>query len=376
MRSYPAMSSRQRVVFLYAYMWMDREAVASAIRDLATALQERDFEVVRLGIDPTRIVESSTSTSSKLRRLWSEVRFAISALKYVVVQRSSIRAVISVDIPSGIGYVGTIARKLTRGRVKDIAWVMDLYRAGDETPSIRGRFEIAALRSAGRVVTLGDCMSELIHERFGLQSTVIPLWHGSLGSTSRHSSVPAVANDRMKVLYSGSARSIHPLNGLIHAVDEMRTTVHLDLIGSGTEMIASEATIIELGSTNARVGSRLPDAEFEAAVAGADIHIVSLDIAATGTCVPSKTYAAMAAGKPILYLGSRSGQAARDIIQAECGFVVDPHDTTEIRQVLRTYASGAELRALHGANALKFHASQRTVNVAVERWIDELDQVS
>jgi len=367
------MTKPTRIVFLYGYMWSEREAVAKAIHELAAALcHENDADIELRGIEKQRIVEASSSMSTKLRRLASETRFALSALAYTLRHRSRIQAIVSIDIPSGIGYVGSLARRATKGRIVDIAWVMDLYRAGNVPPSIRGRLEISALRSAGKVITIGSCMSRLLLERFEVRSGVIPLWHESLDLISEHAESLPTPTKPLRVLYSGSARAIHPLDALVRATDEMRRTTTLDLVGSGTEMVASQVTAEKLHSPNVRIRSRLANEEFAKAVSEADVHVVSLDEAATGTCVPSKAYAAMAAGKPILYLGSEDGQAARDIAEAQCGFVVATTDKGGIVAALQRYADSPELRRVHGVNAARFHAKRRTVRAAVPLWLEEL----
>ena len=57
-----------------------------------------------------------------------------------------------------------------------------------------------------------------------------------------------------------------------------------------------------------------------------------------GLSVPSKVYAIMAAGRPMLYIGPKGSEAAVLIEEADCGTVIEPGDFAgALDAVLRVY---------------------------------------
>lgn len=66
----------------------------------------------------------------------------------------------------------------------------------------------------------------------------------------------------------------------------------------------------------------------------ADIHVVSLRQNWTGTVVPSKFFGAIAAGRPILFIGSEESAIARWIHQHNVGWVLTPSNTQAVASAL------------------------------------------
>jgi glycosyltransferase involved in cell wall biosynthesis len=354
------------VVVAYGYAASERDAVAKVVQDLAAELRRRGERVAVIGIPQERIVLSGGNAVAKVRRLWSELRFLGSAARFIWAHRRATRVVITVDVPSGIPFIGALARRLGRGRVTDVAWVMDLYRLasdqGGPTSRARAALERAALRASGKVVTIGDCMADALSEVTGSNVSTIPLWHRNVSTTP--------VGDRggpLRLLYSGSARDIHPLLPLVKAVAN-RGDVELAINGSGTEVDRVAAYLAGNPVRNVRIGGFVTESELEGAYAAADIHVVSLAESATGTCVPSKVYAAMAAGRGVLYLGSVSGQAARDVLAANAGVVAPSASISAISTIVSKLVSDHDAIQEYGAQARRFFEEQRTVRAGGKKW--------
>jgi len=360
-------SHNDLVVVAYGYAASERDAVAKAVHDLAGELRRRGERVAVIAIRPEQIVLSGGNAAAKARRLLSEIRFLGSAARFVWRRRRAIRVVITVDVPSGIPFVGALARRLSRGRVTDVAWVMDLYRLtrdqGGPLSKARAAFERAALRSSGKVVTIGECMADVLSAVAGGKVSTIPLWHRDMAATP--------VGDRggpLKLLYSGSARDLHPLLPLVRAVANRRD-IELSINGSGSEVDRVAAYLAGTPASNVRIGGFVDESQLEAAYAAADIHVVSLAESATGTCVPSKVYAAMAAGRGVLYLGSGSGQAARDVLAANAGLVVPTESVSLISTTVSKLVSDREAVHEYGVQARKFFEERRNVRAGGEKWV-------
>lgn len=358
---------RDLVVFAYAYAASERDAVARVIGELATELRRRGRNISVIGIPSDSIVAAGGSLIDKLQRMRNELTFVVRLLGVVMRQHRRLQAFVSVDVPSGLPLVGGFARLLSRGKTRDVAWVMDLYRlAGDKGHGLtraRAAVELFALQMSGQVVTIGSCMADRIQGLAGRKASVIPLWHRRMERRFRRQ--PEAGP--LRLLYSGSARELHPLQALLKAVAD-RPDVELSIRGSGTEFDRARAALEVRPAHNVTIGGFIPDDDLPRAYADADMHVVSLAEEMTGTCVPSKVYAAMSAGRGVFHLGSSQGQSAQDVMKADAGVVVASGDVDDIRRALDVLKVDSERVGRFGDNAASFFDGHRTVDVGADAW--------
>lgn len=74
-----------------------------------------------------------------------------------------------------------------------------------------------------------------------------------------------------------------------------------------------------------------------------DIGLVTQNPATLGCVVPSKTYALMAAARPILFIGPRESTPALNIERFRCGWQIDPGDVNALVDLLNLLATEPEL---------------------------------
>jgi glycosyltransferase involved in cell wall biosynthesis len=80
----------------------------------------------------------------------------------------------------------------------------------------------------------------------------------------------------------------------------------------------------------------------------ADVHLISMDSRWEGTLLPSKLQASFAVGKPVIFVGARTQDMARWVLESGGGWVVDEDDVPGLRAAVAEAAAPAE-RALRGA---------------------------
>lgn len=362
-------NSARAILFAYPYARDQRDAVARYISDLRVGLALEGMETSTVELSDFQL-RLESGRRRRLGRIMNHVVFYLQlALSILVAPKPVI--VVTVDAPSAIGLIPQIIRRLSGDRVRDISWVMDLYRLHSDVPpadaanrlSIRARWELRSLRGASSVVTLGDCMRRLLahHEVTGILT--VPLWTTQSEVGDGHDAV----DGRLRLLYSGSAREIHPLRALLEAATHMQETTQLRIAGRGTEIDAAAEFVQEGGLTNVAVSGLVADDDLARQYAWADVHVVSLAPSATGTCVPSKTYSAMGAGRAVLYIGDSSGQAAQDIRAAEGGVVVSADAAAILLELEKLVRDPSEVQAM-GSRAAEFTHRYRSRSAAAERW--------
>lgn len=387
--------NRGRVALLYKNAYRPADATARVVHDLARCLAEAGYDATVHGMKhghPHRRppvggpLARLRYLAGKVADQWAEWRFIIGVGLAMGDQSDGPDVVISVDYPTGVGFAADIARLKGNKRIRSIAWVMDNYqdqkllRKSSLEAHLRRRLDDVTIRRADTVVTIGTCMAEHIRRRTGRHAEVIPVWaHVPSRPVSDHERT-AVRDrwglrDEVVVLYSGHAAAHHPLESLAAAAESLADHPDLRFVVSGVgvelERLRRSPRIAALPTW--QFGNQVPDDQVDALLDAGDVHVVSLAEDATGTCVPSKTYAAMVRGKAVLFLGSPAGQAARDVLDSGAGIVVPTDEPSAVRVALLTLAD-PDTRRVMGAAGSAWAQQHRVLTALGQHWITLVDR--
>lgn len=138
------------------------------------------------------------------------------------------------------------------------------------------------------------------------------------------------------VLYAGTMGLAQGLAGVIEAARRLESDdrIRFVLAGDGAE----RERLVAMAGHNVRFLDPLPAARMPDLLAAADAAIVSLrDVPLFLGAVPSKTYEALAAGRPVIM--SARGEAADLVRRAGAGIVVNPEQPAEMAEAVSALAS-------------------------------------
>lgn len=307
--------------------------------------------------------------------------FLVAAARFLVRHRRTLEYVVSVESPPGALFVAHAIRRVFRTTFVTVDWVLDQFnlqwRLTHGRDSIRsavgGYFEDRAIRSADHVITCGACMSDNVEQRLNRTSDSAPMWQ----DPRRYSARPPAISGPMTVLYSGNASENHPLGGLVGTAQLLADDPDIRFVvaGAGSEWERTRDAVATLGLTNIRCVPGVPHEELEALLASGDVHVASLWEPLTGTAVPSKVYAAMAAARPCVFLGSPQSQVALDLAVSGSGLTVPSDDPIALAGALRSLAADRPRSLAMGRAGATFFAAHRSVRVGAQVWMDELGLV-
>jgi hypothetical protein len=104
------------------------------------------------------------------------------------------------------------------------------------------------------------------------------------------------------------------------------------------------------------------------ALAGADVHLVSLRADMSGLSVPSKIYGIMAAGRPILFIGPGNSEAAMVVREANCGYTIEPNQAVQATEMLLMYHRDRPLADQHGRAGRAYFDRQCDRRIGTDRF--------
>lgn len=287
--------------------------------------------------------------------------------------------VVTLTTPPLLSTVGAILRRIRRTR--HYIWEMDLYpdiavALGVLSPASWVTHAIGGVadhcrRQADGVIVLGPCMrDQLLSHCAGANIRVAENWAD--GSQIRPAPLPS--SGPLTVLYSGNLGLAHDTATIAAAMECLKDDSRFRFVfaGGGPRRPAIEQFSCAAGIGNATFTKYADAARLSAHLAACHIGLVTQTPASLGAVVPSKIYALMAAGRPILYIGPRHSTPAIILETFRCGWQVDPGDSGSVIQLLDTLVLHPGLVARTGAWARAAFDAHYDRPAAVSRILDFL----
>jgi colanic acid biosynthesis glycosyl transferase WcaI len=179
------------------------------------------------------------------------------------------------------------------------------------------------------------------------------------------------------VMYSGNHSPSNPLTTLLAATVAFRDDPDLRFlfVGGGTGKQIVETHIAHGGSSNTVSLPYQPIETLRHSLSAADMHVVSLGNEMVGIVHPCKIYGAMAAGRPILYLGPRPSHVA-DLLDAHgFGWVVAHGDVAGCERAIDAMRrTPPEKLAEMGRTARRVLSESLTQRLLCGRFCDALEK--
>ena len=294
------------------------------------------------GVDVRRIDFASFGKRTIAARVAGTASFMAQVLFRCLTERN-LGGIFFSTSPPLVGFAASLVG-LLRG-VPVAYWAMDLNP--DQLIAL-GKLEPAApaarvleavnrfiLRRSALVVALDRFMADRLERRMPLRHKllVMPPWphedhiadgdnRGDAGGKGEAASDVAVWPERREdnpfrrqhgltgkfvVMYSGNHSPSNPLDTLLAATVRFRDDPELRFafVGGGIGKRDVEAHVERHQLTNVLSLPYQPIANLRHSLSAADAHVVALGDAMVGIIHPCKIYGAMAAGRPVLYLGPR-----------------------------------------------------------------------
>jgi len=322
------------------------------------------------GVRVRRLAATGFGRGTHVGRLLDYASFYVAVLLTLLVGRRY-DGVVFLTTPPLIGLIGRVARAV-RGQRYAI-WSMDLHpeaeiaagmlRERSLASRLLARLDASAYRSADFVVDLGSHMRQRVLQKGVSPARVhtVHVWGGRRDANVARGVSPLARHlaieDRFVVMYSGNAGIVHDFDAIFEAMRELRDDprIFFLFVGGGPRRADVEAFAARERMKNFAYHDYFPRELLSHSLSVADVHLISLRHAFAGISVPSKLYGAMAAARPVLFVGPTACETADAIREARCGVVVDPADGgavpagARLATVLRTWADVPAVAAVLGA---------------------------
>jgi len=151
--------------------------------------------------------------------------------------------------------------------------------------------------------------------------------------------------DKFIVGYSGNLGKAHDVNTILSAIEQLQHEKHICFlfIGGGVGMRQLKRYVVKNKFKNVLFKPYQPREILHLTLSVADVHLVVLDPRMEGFIVPSKIYGILAAGRPLIFIGSKEGELSIEVFNLKCGASVEIGDTELLIDLIKTYSMDIEL---------------------------------
>lgn len=398
-----------RIRFLHTFFYPDKSSVSQIISDLAFDLADKGHEVEVIASRGTyegkgqKLPKRESVNGVAIRRIWSPNKgkdsifarlsdqgsYTLGSAWRALISRKVDRLVVLTNPPM-YAAVATILR-LLRGQ-EYVFVVMDLYpdfavKGGALSPNglvtkIMRWITKWTLKKAHRVVVLGSCMADAVAAR-GVPRERIAIVQNWADKDAIKPIDPETNPLRKEmnlgnafvVMYSGNMGLSHCFDDILEVANRLkdRDDIRFFFVGGGIRRCEIEQYAAKNELNNIIIRGYFPRDQLGNSLTLGDAHFVSLRESFLGLVVPSKAYGIMAAGRPMIYQGSTSGEIARMLTAEGGGVVVPQGEPDAIEAAITGWADDRAAAKAIGDEARKVFEDNYTMEIGLKKYFDVLE---
>jgi glycosyltransferase involved in cell wall biosynthesis len=365
-----------RLIILNQFFYPDHSATSQLMTSLAESLVERGVTVTALagrgrynggeklpprekhnGVCIERAWATSFGKHRTLGRLSDYFSFFLGAA-WKLMRLPSAEVVMALTTPPMIGLVALLIGRFRGMRVVSV--IQDVYpdiavrlgTLGPRSASTKALewINMYVLKHSDRLVVLSEPMRERIAAKVGdIRASRIDVIHNwADGNEIRPITQPhnpfvlehALAGSFV-VLFSGNLGLVNEFSTVLEAARLLRerSDIVFLFVGEG----AREIEILEYKRKHSLANVKLlpyqPRTMLPYSLAAGNALLVTLADGLAGLCEPSKVYAIMAAGRPLLFVGDQQSETAKLIAVNQCGAVIASGNHERLADVISDWSS-------------------------------------
>ena len=401
-----------RIIILNQFFYPDHSATSQLMTELAESLVERGVEVTALagrgrynggerlapseslrGVRIERAWSTSFGKRSTLGRVSDYLSFYLGA-SWKMLRLPRHELVMALTTPPLIGLVALAVGRLRRMRVvmlvqdvyPDIAIALGALSARNPATRVIDWISRRTLKRADCIVVLSQCMRDRIAAKIGAERVsridVIHNWaDGSdIRPLAKNEPNPfAKANNldsSFVVLFSGNLGRVNEFSTVLEAARLLRGRgdIVFLFVGDGAKTREIEEFTLQHKLTNVRLLPYQPRAQLRYSLAAGHASLVTLADGLAGLSVPSKAYAIMAAGRPMLFVGDARSETARIIETNGCGAVARSGESGRLASIIEDWAANGTKIEEMGRAARALFEERFDRQQAVEAYVQSFEK--
>lgn len=394
-----------KIVFVNRFYRPDHSATAQLLTDLAEHLATTGLSITVVcsrqcyehpdqqlptheqldNVDVHRVWTTKFGRNRLIGRSLDYLSFYFSCFfRLLIMVKAGDVLVLKTDPPM-ISVIGAIVARIKGAEL--VNWLQDLFpEVARElgigimrTPlyGILRRLRNQSLRFASNNIVLGELMAERVNGdiRQPEKTAIIPNW-------VIQSDIQPISNElnplrhewglegKFIIGYSGNLGRAHEFQTILDAMLLLRNDplVYFLFIGGGAQLAPVKEFVSTHLLSNVLFKPYQPVEVLSASLSVADVHLVSLQPELEGLIVPSKFYGIVAVGRPVIFVGSSTGELARHISTHRCGTTISPGDADSLANYIMNLKEDSQQQRTISENSKQLGSTIFTRSNSIRAW--------
>lgn len=333
-----------------------------------------------------------------LGRIINQITYAGSVFFHLLFDRSS-RPILVLTNPPYLAFTCAILRSLKIGKpylyvifdvYPDSAINLGILKKNSFIAKLWDWFNIFTYNHATNIVVIGRCMQEVIIKKMEKYQVdyrdkirLIHIWSDDrlIQSVAKEEN-PFIKQwnleNKFIVSYSGNMGRFHDLETIMETAKLLQNypDIIFLFVGEGYK----KAWMIDYANKwkliNCQFHSYVPRENLGLVLSCVNLGLVSLSPGQEGLSVPSKTFGLLAVGVPVVAIMSSHSEIARILNEEDCGVVVEPGDSTHLRNALLSLYNNQQKRIQMGNNAKNAIAQKYNLRAAAQAYFELIRDVN
>ncbi len=402
----------KQLVCVHYYFYPDNSAGSQMLSDISFYLSSNSFEVtvitsryVRYDVEDKTLINYEEINGVNVYRVWSSNfgrrRIINRVINYITLEISLMiklfqivkqnDTVLLLTEPPFFNIIAYPIIRLKKGVV--VNWVQDLFpevavSAGLFSKSSLINRSLTTLRNfifkkADKNIVIGNTMLDYLVS-IGISNNTIKIVNWSKGGEI----FPISHNDnqirkdwglegKFVIGYSGNLGRAHDVSTILAVIDKLKFNNNILFLfigcGDGFDTVKQYAAKNKLNNIMFKPYQNRDLLPLSLNIA--DVHWVTLDPKMEGFIVPSKFYGILAAGKPVIFIGDREGEIARDIRKGECGESVIIGNYKRLEEIIKQYSNNVTLLSALGQNSRKLFEEKYQFHISAVKFYNLLTDI-
>ncbi|MBI5764503.1 MAG: glycosyltransferase family 4 protein [Planctomycetes bacterium] len=237
------------------------------------------------------------------------------------------------------------------------------------------QWDTRAMQDAAAVVTISTPITQRIANTRGIDPTKLHTIHDGYDparlSFTGPNTFAAETNPHKKFLvqYAGNMGLSHPMDTILAAAKQLQgdPTILFQFIGDGPHRAAMARDL----PANSMLINYQPAEKLGQVLDAADVCLISQHDAMFDQAMPYKVYACLAAGKPVVFIGSNKSEIAKWVKSHSVGLVVRHGDSADLIHAIQSIRN--DLQARNPQSGRTFFDQSLTSVGAAEAWLLLID---
>ena len=401
-----------KLIFINRFFYPDHSATSQLLSDLAFYLAHNNLEVEVIcarqlysggndtlssnenvnGVNIHRIKTTQFGRNWLPGRLFDYLSYYInmSICLFRVVKAGDI-VICKTDPPLSSVITSTIARIK---KAKHVNWIQDLFPEVVMALGMKGMplFLLRWIQSirnwsfkrSHMTVVIGQVMKNKLLDEGLIESKirVIPNWSDSeniapLEKENNPLRQKWNLEDKFIVGYSGNMGRVHEFDTMLHAAKilDKDTKIKFIFIGGGPKKKYIEEWVQSQKLNNVLFFPYQAYSDLRYSLSLPDVHLISLNPAIEGYCVPSKFYGVTAAGRAVIFIGDDKGELTIPISDGHFGVNVKTGDVQHLVTEINSLASDEPKTRTFGIHARNMFESDFDKHIPLNKWLSLIEEL-